>query len=87
MILEKLKITDTFKQWRDKINSIIDGYSGIPSTDLTTGIITIDEEHIQANELVINVPTEFNNTVTFDDITINVLYMVLLKVRKNYLFL
>ena len=71
MILEKLKITDTFKQWRDKINLIIDSYSGVPATDLETGIITIDTEHVQAYEFIVKIPTTFTNEVTFENVTIN----------------
>ena len=70
MILEKLKITDTFKQWRDKINLIIDGYSGVPATDLETGILTIDSETVQAQEFIVKVPTTFTKEVTFEDVTI-----------------
>ena len=71
MILERLKITDTFKQWRDKINLIIDGYSGVPSTDLETGIITISTETIKAQQFIVKIPTTFTDDVTFENVTIN----------------
>lgn len=69
--LEKLKITDTFKQWRDKINSIIEQYSTVPSTDTDTGEFVIDYDNTQAYNMIVNIPTNFNSDVTFDNITVN----------------
>ena len=67
MILEKLTITDTFKQWRDKINAIINEYEGVPSTDQTTGILTIDTDRTQADSFAVDIPSNFNNSVIFND--------------------
>lgn len=67
MILEKLTITDTFKQWRDKINAIINEYEGVPSTDQTTGILTIDTDRTQADSFVVDIPSTFNDKTTFTD--------------------
>ena len=65
MILEKLTIIDTFKQWRDKINAIIDEYEGVPSTDKVTGTMTIDTDRTQAYDLVVDIPSSFNENVSF----------------------
>lgn len=67
MILEKLTITDTFKQWRDKINAIINEYEGVPSTDQITGILTIDTDRTQADSFAVDIPSNFNNSVIFND--------------------
>lgn len=67
MILQKLTITDTFKQWRDKINAIIHEYEGVPSTDQTTGIMTIDTDRTQAYEFVVDIPSTFNDSVVFNN--------------------
>lgn len=70
MILEKLTITDTFKQWRDKINVIINEYEGVPSTD-PNGVLTIDTDSIQAKSFVVDIPSNFNKSVIFyDNVTI-----------------
>ena len=65
MILEKLTITDTFKQWRDKINAIVDEYEGVPSTDKNDYVMTIDTDRTQAESLVVDVPSTFNKKTSF----------------------
>lgn len=67
LLLEKLTITDTFKHWRDKINAIINEYEGVPATDQTTGILTIDTDSTQADSFVVDIPSTFNEDVVFKD--------------------
>lgn len=67
MILEKLTIIDTFKQWRDKINAIIDEYEGVPSTDMVEGTLTIDTDHTQATSFIVDIPSTYKDTVLFTD--------------------
>lgn len=65
MLLEKLTIKDTFKQWRDKINAIINAYSYIPSTN-ESGLFVINQETTLADDMEVDLPTIFKDKVTFN---------------------
>ena len=65
-LLEKLTIKDTFKQWRDKINALIDSQEGVISTN-SEGNFIISPETTATNNVLIKVPTVFEDTVSFQN--------------------
>lgn len=69
-LIEKLKITDTFKDWRDKINAILDRVQNIVSSDSVTGQFILGDAS-NVTELLCEVPAKFSDTVAIGDIVIN----------------
>lgn len=69
-LIEKLKITDTFKDWRDKINAILDRVDNSVSSDSVTGQFILGDAN-NVTELVCEVPAKFSDTVAIGDIVIN----------------
>ena len=60
MLVEKLTIKDTFRIWRDKLNSLIDKLATIPATDDDKKYV-LNEETIGANKVIIDVPVSITS--------------------------
>ena len=63
-LIEKLTLTDTFRNWRDKINNLIDSTGNIPQLD-ENGNYVISKDTVHANKFIVDLPMEVveNNTI------------------------